>query len=162
MAVKSYSEASGRLECLFMSDIEQNGFSQKSDLIGYAYLNPASEQDAAHKYKPGQQLDALVIAFDPMSNVFCLLVDKEHIKVYKKNFDAGFRAKTACKMDQDLKAEVVFVSEWFAIVGLKQHAKGRLAIMPLFKNDFTQLNTFRALNDDSETDLKKVFDSFFL
>ena len=81
--------------------------------------------------------------------------------MYKKNFDAGFRAKTACKMDQDLKAEVVFVSEWFAIVGLKQHAKGRLAIMPLFKNDFTQLNTFRALNDDSEADLKKVFDSFF-
>ena len=48
-----------------------------------------------------------------------------------------------CKPEQIIKAEVMYVSQWFCIVGLKAHALGRLAILPLFRNDFTQLNTFR-------------------
>ena len=43
-----------------------------------------------------------------------------------------------------VKSEILYVSEFFCIVGLKAHALGRLAFMPLFKNDFTQLNTISA------------------
>lgn len=156
VAVKSYNESSGRLECLFMNDIEQNGFSQKTDLIGYAYVDEAGEvhhnhPQQPHHYKPGEQLEALVAGFDPITRSFCLIVDKEKSRAHKKNFDASFRAKTACRVDQELKAEVLYVSEWFVMVGLKQHAKGRLALMPLFKNDFTRLNSFRAVEDVVES-----------
>lgn len=148
MAVKSFNESSGRLECLFMNDIEQNGFSQKTDLIGYAYLDEPEHEtssSSSSQHKPGEQLEALVAGFDAITRSFCLIVDKEKSRAYKKNFDASFRAKTACRVDQELKAEVLYVSEWFALVGLKQHAKGRLALMPLFKNEFTRLNSFQAV-----------------
>lgn len=126
MAVRSYDETLNRLECLFMNDIEQNGLSSKSDLVGYAYLGEVEQQIsdvATRKHKPGEQLEALVTAFDPISRSFCLLTDKEKIRIYRKNFDASFRAKTACRLDQELKAEVLLVTDWFVLLGLKQHAK---------------------------------------
>ena len=43
-----------------------------------------------------------------------------------------------------VKSEILYVSEFFCIVGLKAHALGRLALMPLFKNDFTELNSMSA------------------
>lgn len=156
MVVKSFNESSGRLECLFISDIEQNGFSQKTELIGYAYVDEHHNDDnddkeSAHgSHKPGEQLEALVVGFDPLARAFCLVVDKEKSRAYKKNFEASFRVKTACRVDQELKAEVLYIADWFVLLGLKQHAKGRLALMPLFKNDFTRLNTFRAVQDDME------------
>jgi hypothetical protein len=159
VAVKSYNQATSLLECVFMSDMEKNGFNTNTELIGQAFLDDSSvEQENAKTYKPGQQLEALVLGFDPITKVFCLLVDQKKIKVYKKNFDSSFRAKTACKLDQELKAEVLFVSCWFCIVGLKQHAVGRLAVMPLFKNEFTQLNTFRARCNEKYSKIEnKVF-----
>lgn len=93
-----------------------------------------------------------MLAFDPLAKVFCLTVDSKQIKVYKKNFDKNFRAHSAHKQNQVIKAEIMYVSQWFCIVGLKQHALGHIAIMPLFKNDFTQLNTCQE-NAESKFDV---------
>ena len=38
------------------------------------------------------------------------------------------------------KGEILYASQWFCIVGLRAHGLGHLAFMPLFRNDFTQLN----------------------
>ena len=145
VAVKSFNKACGRVECLFLDELESNNFDATSSLIGHAYVDVSSQIDAK-TFKVGAKFNAMVLAFDPLARVFCLTLDKKKVRTYAKNFDPTFRNQLVCKSDQSIKAEVVYVCQWFCIVGLKAHALGRLAIMPLFRNDFSQLNTFRALN----------------
>ncbi|RNA15089.1 RRP5 -like protein [Brachionus plicatilis] len=141
VAVKNFNKSSRQIECLFINDLESNNFDQNSSILGYAFA------DEDEQFAEGQRLEALVLAFDPLSKAFCLMVSKKAVKTYAKNFDAKYRAQIICKKEQSIKAEILYVSNWFCILGLKAHALGRLAIMPLFKNNFTQLNTARALND---------------
>ena len=146
VAVKSFNKASGRIECLFLDELESNNFDLSSSLVGHAYVDATSSQENqinAKTFKVGAKFNAMVLAFDPLARVFCLTLDKKKVKTYAKNFDTNFRSQLVCKRDQSIKAEVIYVSQWFCIVGLKAHAQGRLAIMPLFRNDFTQLNTFK-------------------
>ncbi|CAF0850832.1 unnamed protein product [Brachionus calyciflorus] len=148
-AVKTFNKSSGQIECLFLNDLEANNFNQNSQLIGYAF------SDSEEEFFEGQKLDALVLGFDPLAKVFCLSVNQKVIKTYSKNFDSNF--KPICKENQKVKGEVLYCSNWFCIVGLKAHALGRLAYMPLFKNNFTQLNTARALNNPIKIDNKFDF-----
>ena len=141
VAVKNFNKSSRQIECLFIEDLESNNFDQNSLIVGYAFA------DLDEEYNEGQRLEALVVAFDPFSRAFCLIVNKKAVKTYAKNFDTKYRAQIICKKEQRIKAEVLYVSNWFCILGLKAHALGRIAFMPLFKNNFTQLNTARAMND---------------
>lgn len=158
VAVKNFNKSSGQIECLFVNDLEENNFDSNSNMIGYAFANPDDTEEDVKNYKQGCKLEALVLGFDPVAKAFCLTINKKSIKSYSKNFDPKFRSQIVCKQDQSIKAEILYVSQWFCIVGLKAHALGRLAFMPLFKNDFTQLNTFRALNDQSESSIQNKFD----
>ena len=144
VAVKSFNRASGQLECVVLDGSEDN-----SSLNAHAYADSSANESELSHYKPGAKLDALVLAFDPLAKVFCLTIDKKKMKTYAKNFDSSFRSHVLCKREQSIKAEVIYVSQWFCVVGLKAHALGKLAVMPLFRNDFTQLNAFRAANEPS-------------
>jgi ribosomal protein S1 len=143
--VKSFNKHSGQIECLFIDDLNEADMNSNLNLTGYAFAT-TPESDGVHngtsQYRQGAKLDALVLAFDSLTKTFCLSVDKKIIKTYKKNFDETFRKQIVCKQDQSIKAEVLFVGQWFCIVGLKAHGLGRLAFMPLFKNDFTQINRY--------------------
>jgi ribosomal protein S1 len=153
--VKSFNRASGQIECLIMKnldDLNQIDLNADLNLTGIAYANPDEIHDSA--YRQGTKLDAFLLAYDPLTQTFCLSIDKKAQKVYRKNFDDSFQKQTVCKQDQSIKGEILFVGQWFAIVGLKAHALGRLALMPLFKNDFTQLNRYMALHSD--TQIKKI------
>jgi ribosomal protein S1 len=151
VAVKSFNKTTKQIECLFLNDLNQ---SNESNLVGIAF---SSSND---NLEQGTKLDALILAFDPLAKVFCLSIENRKIKTYKKNFDPNFRCQVFCKQGQAIKSEIIYISEWFCIVGLKAHALGRLAFMPLFKNDFTQLNTFSAEpsikpNSSIETKIKR-------
>lgn len=145
VVVKSLNESTRQIECVFWNELEQNGLDKNTNMIGYSFVD--EEESIKTDYQPGTQLNALVMAFDPIARVFCLLTDKKRIKIYSKNFDLAFRKNLICKIDQEIKSEVVYMSQWFCIVGLKAHALGRLAFVPLFRNDFTQLNSCKAFND---------------
>jgi hypothetical protein len=157
VAVKSFNKSSGRVECLFVDELESNNFDANTSLMGHAYVDLSDTVETP--FKIGAKFNALVMAFDPLARVFCLTLDKKKVKFYAKNFDESFRTGLVCKLEQSIKAEVIYVSQWFCIVGLKAHALGRLAIMPLFRNDFTQLNTFRALNDETGSTKSDTIDS---
>jgi ribosomal protein S1 len=144
--VKSFNKHSGQIECLFIDDLNDADMNSNLNLTGYAFATMPESSDGAHdganQYRQGAKLDALILAFDSLTKTFCLSVDKKTIKTYKKNFDEGFKQQVVCKQDQSIKAEILFVGQWFCIVGLKAHGLGRLAFMPLFRNDFTQLNRY--------------------
>lgn len=146
IVVKSFSKSSGKIECMLIDELEANTFNDSSSLLGLAYIDISSDKENqinTKTFKIGAKFNAMILGFDPLERVFCLTLDKKKIKSYEKNFDKNFRSQLSCKEEQNIKAEVIYVSQWFCIVGLKAHALGRLAIMPLFRNDFTQLNTFR-------------------
>ncbi len=113
------------------------------------------DEQTAKKYTPGTRLEALVLTFDPVSNSYCLTIEPKIIKTYKKNFDTKFRSQVALKLEQVIKAEIIFVSSWFCIVGLKAHGLGCLAFMPLFRNDFTQLDAFKGVCSGPEMAIKR-------
>jgi len=146
VAVKSLSLGSGKIECMLIDELVANNFNTSSSILGNAYVDVSSDQENklhSKTYKIGAKFNAMILGFDPLARVFCLTLDKKKIKTYAKNFDQNFRSQLTCKDEQTVKADILYVSQWFCIVGLKAHALGRLAIMPLFRNDFTQLNTFR-------------------
>ena len=144
VVVKRFNPHTLQAECNFVDELnEQNNY--ESNLIGVAF----AESSLDKKFTPGAKFEALILAFDPMAKVFCLTVEQKQIKTYRKNFDAKFCEQSACKPDQLIKAEILYVSQWFCIVGLKAHALGRLAFMPLFRNDFTQLNTHKVMQEQA-------------
>jgi ribosomal protein S1 len=144
VAVKSHNRQTGLIECLFLDELKENDKDNLQNLIGYAY-------ETEKAYEEGTKLSAMILAFDPLAKVFCLNVDKKKVKIYSKNFDASLTQTANCKVDQCVKAEILYVSNWFCIVGLKAHALGSLAFMPLFRNDFTQIHTFSSFNQQKAT-----------
>lgn len=145
VVVKQFNLITRQIECGFADDLTE-ALSFRTDLTGVAFDAEFSEE-SIQKYSPGTKLQALVLAFDPVAKLFCLTVDQKQIKVYKKNFDAKFREQSALKEEQVIKSEILYTSQWFCIVGLKAHGYGHLAFMPLFKNDFTQLNSCNASSE---------------
>jgi ribosomal protein S1 len=91
VAVKSYNKITNQLSCLFLFDSN----TIDNDLQGIAFAT-----DKNVNYEEGTKLDALVLAFDPLTRVFCLMIDSKQIKIYKKNFDPKFRSQLVCKSDQ--------------------------------------------------------------
>ncbi len=154
VVVKTFNNSSGQLECLFLNDLEEKS-NFKSNQIGYAFVD-SDESDDIKKYTVGGKFDAMVIGFDPVARAFCLTINKKDIKIYAKNFISKFRHQINCKRDQSIKASVIYVSQWFVIVGLKAHGLGRLAIVPLFRNDFTQLNTFNTIKNSSINNFEMI------
>ena len=153
VAIRRFSKITRQVECVFISDEDKFD----SNLTGIAYVLEENEENVSE----GVKMDALVLGFDALAKNFCLSIDKKVIKVYKKNFEA--RSQLTSRPDQIIKSEILYVSQWFCIVGLKAHALGRLAFMPLFKNDFTQLDTFNAATsgellkvDSVEAKIKKA------
>jgi tetratricopeptide (TPR) repeat protein len=82
----------------------------------------------------GSEIDALLVDYDYLSSMFCLVFDKKLIKSIKTHIDT----KQVCRMDQQIKAEVIFFTANYVLVMLKQHALGKLAYIPLFKSYVTQ------------------------
>ena len=146
VAIKRFSKPTKQIECVFL---EEDGFDSSISGIAYAIDN---EENICE----GAKMDALVLGFDPLAKTFCLTIDKKSIKTYRKNFEKDARSHLSCRPDQIVKSEILYVSQWFGIIGLKAHALGRLALMPLFKNDFTQLSTFNATSSGESIKLDSV------
>lgn len=153
VVIKSFNKQSGQVECIVVKD-DSAEIDLNSDLIGHAFVDVAE----SNSIRPGLRLDALILAYDPQVKVYCLSINKKANKIYKRNFDPEFTTKQAiCQQDQIVKGEILYASNWFCIVGLKAHALGRLAFMPLFKNDFTQLNRFMAIKESPVSQLDLNF-----
>jgi len=147
VVVKQLNLTTRRIDLAFMHALNN------STLVGTAFAG--YDEQALKKYTPGTRLEALVLAFDPIANVFCLTIEPKHIKTYKKNFEAKFREQVSLRPEQVIKAEVLFVASWFCVVGLRAHGLGCLAFMPLFRNDFTQLDAFKGECTGPEMAIKR-------
>jgi hypothetical protein len=156
VVVRQFNTTTGQLDCVFLDElIEKNEIVDNCKLTATAFVDNHEEDEGdldsdsnemknnmmSCIFAPGSKVEALVLGFDPIANSFCLTINKKNMKIYQKNFDTKFISNLKCKREQLIKGDILYVSSWFCIVGLKAHALGRLAFMPLFKNDFTQLDS---------------------
>jgi len=85
VAVKNFSKTSGKVECLFIDELEATNFDSTSSLLGHAYVDISSENKINSKlYKIGTKFNAMVLGFDPLTRVFCLTLNKKKLNRMRK------------------------------------------------------------------------------
>lgn len=102
------------------------------EMYGYGYM--PIEMNLDETKLTGSEIESLIIDYDYLSSMFCLIFDKKLIKPIKTHSSTNL----ACRIDQQIKAEVAFFTNNYICVMLKQHALGKLAYIPLFKSYATQ------------------------
>ena len=66
VAVKSFSKSSGRIECLFVDELEANNFDSSTNLIGHAFVDVSSDQESqlnAKAFKIGAKFRLVGVSF---------------------------------------------------------------------------------------------------
>ena len=93
------------------------------------------------------QLQATIISYDHLEMSLCLALEPSQQNFLKKHKQVNNKNVDVLKVGQVVKGEVIGFTSEYCIIALKQHAMGRLAYMPLFKNDKTQSKNMEKINE---------------